>query len=108
MSDSSQTASALASVEMEMQRIQEECNNMASLLKNLEGEELALRAQNAILAREVVNFGGNTSVLGMGNGKNSSVSDSSRGKQKQGSGAARTSTTGASSLVDHERMASKK
>ena len=108
MSDSSQPASALASAEMEMQRIQKECNNMASLLKNLEGEELALRAQNAILAREVVNFGGNTTMLRTGNGKNSSVSDSSRGKQKQGSGAVRTSTTGASSLVDHKRMESKK
>ncbi len=47
----------------DVRKIQEECRSMASLLKKLEGEELALRAQNSILAREVVNFGGIKSAM---------------------------------------------
>jgi len=67
------------------QRIQEECKSMASLLKKLEAEELALRAQNSILARGLINFGGFKS------GMPESVSDS-KGKQKRSSSTASAPT----------------
>lgn len=47
----------------ELLRLQEECQSMANLLKKLEAEELGLRAQNSILAREVINFGGQRNTL---------------------------------------------
>jgi len=80
--------------EPDLEKLKEECKSMASLLKQLQEEELGLRAQNTILAREVINIGYNGGVNGAVTGTGGSRTEESvglassqkRGKKRSSSG----------------------
>ena len=92
-----------------IEHLRNQCESMVKELSKLQSEELSLRSQNKILAREILNGGGgssqNLNSLGGRGGVDLNSSTSKRGRYKKKAKETNVSVTAKASIEGKERSA---